>query len=150
MAPESKPGPVVARLARQLELALDTVELSLPQYRVLSFLAEGNEAASALADKLAVSRPSVTGVVDGLVAKGLVQRAEDPADRRRVTHDLTPAGRQVITAADAEVERRLSDIAGHRPDRAAAAFDGLDAWRDALDGYRQARRAARARMRASA
>ena len=30
-----------------------------------------------LADKLAVSRPSVTGVVDGLVARGLVQRDPD-------------------------------------------------------------------------
>lgn len=148
MASESKPGPVIARLARQLELALNTVDLTLSQYRALSFLAEGGEAASALAEKLAVSRPSVTGVVDGLVAKGLVQRAEDPADRRRVKHDLTPAGREIIAAADAEVERRLDDIAAHRPDRAADALAGLDAWRDALDGYRHARRAARARAEA--
>ena len=140
---QPRPGPVIARLARQLELALDSVELSLSQYRVLSFLAEGGEAASALADKLAVSRPSVTGVVDGLVARGLVLRAEDPADRRRVKHDLTPAGRQLITAADAEVEQRLAEILAHRPDRSAAAFQGLDAWRDALAGYRTARRAAR-------
>ena len=77
MAPEVSPpalGRVVARLARQVELALATVDLTLPQYRVLILLGEGKEAASALADKLAVSRPSVTGVVDGLVARGLVQR----------------------------------------------------------------------------
>jgi long-chain acyl-CoA synthetase len=149
MASESKPGPVIARLARQLELALSTVDLTLSQYRLLSFLAEGGEAASVLAEKLAVSRPSVTGVVDGLVARGLVRRAEDPADRRRVKHDLTPAGRELIAAADAEVERRLADITAHRPDRGGAAATGLDAWRDALDGYRQARRAARARVKAS-
>jgi long-chain acyl-CoA synthetase len=138
MASEPKPGPVIARLARQLELALNTVDLTLSQYRVLSFLGEGGEAASVLAEKLAVSRPSVTGVVDGLVARGLVQRAEDAADRRRVKHDLTPAGTVLVAAADAEVERRLTEIAGHRGDRSAAAFDGLDAWRDALDGYRHA------------
>jgi long-chain acyl-CoA synthetase len=126
------------------------VDLTLSQYRVLAFLAEGGEAASALAEKLAVSRPSVTGIVDGLVARGLVQRAEDPSDRRRVKHDLTAEGRQVIHAADAEVQRRLSDIAAHRPEQAAEAFGGLDAWRDALDGYREARRAARARARAQA
>jgi long-chain acyl-CoA synthetase len=141
--PQPRPGPVIARLARQLELALDSVDLSLSQYRVLSFLAEGGEAASALADKLAVSRPSVTGVVDGLVARGLVQRAEDPADRRRVKHDLTPAGRALIAAADGEVERRLTDILAHRPERSTAALTGLAAWRDALAGYRTARRAAR-------
>jgi long-chain acyl-CoA synthetase len=141
------PGPVIARLARQLELALNTVDLTLSQYRVLSFLGEGGEAASVLAEKLAVSRPSVTGVVDGLVARGLVQRAEDPTDRRRVRHELTPAGRNLIAAADAEVQRRLDDIAAHRPDRAGEAAIGLDAWREALDGYRHARRAAR--MKAS-
>jgi long-chain acyl-CoA synthetase len=139
---------VVARLARQVELALATVDLTLPQYRVLILLAEGNEAASALAEKLAVSRPSVTGVVDGLVARGLVQRVTVPDDRRRVDHDLTVAGRRAIGAAEAEVDRRLNEIAAHRPDLAEAAFAGLGPWQDALDSYRSARRAAR-RSRAS-
>ena len=137
------PGRVIARLARQLELALATVDLTLPQYRVLILLAEGNEAASALAEKLAVSRPSVTGVVDGLVARGLVQRITVPDDRRRVDHDLTDQGRAVIEVAEAEVQRRLGEIAAHRPDQAASAFAGLEPWREALDSYRTARRAAR-------
>jgi long-chain acyl-CoA synthetase len=96
-----------------------------------------------LAEKLAVSRPSVTGVVDGLVARGLVRRITVPDDRRRVDHDLTDAGRQVIEAAEAELQRRLNEIAAHRPDVAAAAFAGLMPWQEALDSYRTARRAAR-------
>ena len=132
---------MVARLARQVELALTAAQLSLPQYRILILLAEGKEAASALADKLAVSRPSVTGVVDGLVARGLVERHQLPDDRRRVGHDLTDKGRRLLERADAEVERRLSDVAAHRPDGPQAAFEGLVAWRDALDGHRRARRA---------
>lgn len=145
--PESSehPGRVIARLARQLELALATVDLSLPQYRILTFLAGGNEAASALAEKLAVSRPSVTGVVDGLVSRGLVTRVDDPADRRRVGHDLTAAGRQLFERAEAEVERRLNEILSHRPDQAPAALAGLTPWQEALDSYRTARRAARRR-----
>lgn len=139
--PPEHPGRVVARLARQLELALATVDLTLPQYRVLLLLGEGKEAASGLAEKLAVSRPSVTGVVDGLVARGLVARHHDSEDRRRVGHDLTDPGRRVLGLADLEVERRLSEIAGHRPDRAAPAYQGLGAWREALDAYRTARRA---------
>ena len=132
---------MVARLARQVELAVATVELTLPQYRIMILLAEGKEAASALAEKLAVSRPSVTGVVDGLVARGLVERHQVADDRRRVGHDLTDDGRQLLERADAEVERRLGEIAAHRPDGAEAAFQGLVPWREALDGYRLARRA---------
>jgi long-chain acyl-CoA synthetase len=140
------PGRVVARLARQVELALATVDLTLPQYRVLILLGEGKEAASALAEKLAVSRPSVTGVVDGLVARGLVERHHDRDDRRRVGHELTDGGRRLIETADGEIERRLGEIAALRPGgAAAAAFEGLRPWREALDAYRSARRAARAR-----
>ena len=139
-----RPGRIIARLARQVELAAATVELSLAQYRVLSLLAEGNEAASALADKLAVSRPSVTGVVDGLVARGLVERHHDRDDRRRVGHELTAEGRRLLECADAEIERRLGEIATYGPATVAAAFEGLRPWREALDAYRSARRAARA------
>ena len=139
-----RPGRVVARLARQVELAAASVEISLAQYRVLILLGDGKEAASALADKLAVSRPSVTGVVDGLVARGLVERDHDVDDRRRVGHALTTEGRRVLDSADAEVERRLSEIAAHRPDGAAAAYAGLGPWQEALDAYRATRRAERA------
>lgn len=135
------PGRVLVRLARQVELAAATVDLTLPQYRILIILGEGKEAASVLAEKLAVSRPSVTGVVDGLVARGLVERAHDADDRRRVGHELTDQGRRVLASADAEVERRLEEITAHRPDVAAAAYAGLGPWQEALDAYRAARRA---------
>jgi long-chain acyl-CoA synthetase len=146
MAPEpaEHPGRILARLARQVELAVATVDISLSQYRLLILLGEGKEAASALADKLAVSRPSVTGVVDGLVARGLVERDHDPADRRRVGHALTAQGRLVLAAADGEVERRLDEILAHRPEAAQAAFAGLAPWQQALDAHRAARRAERA------
>jgi long-chain acyl-CoA synthetase len=133
------PGRVVARLARQVELALATVDLTLPQYRVLILLGGGKEAASALAEKLAVSRPSVTGVVDGLVARGLVERHHDRDDRRRVGHELTAGGRRLLETAEAEIERRLGGIAALSPVGAAAAFAGLDPWREALDAHRAAR-----------
>jgi len=146
MPPEA-PGRTLARLARQVELAAATADISLAQYRLLILLGEGKEAASALADKLAVSRPSVTGVVDGLVARGLVERDHDAEDRRRVRHALTPEGRRVLAAADAEVERRLNEILSHRPESAAAAaFAGLAPWQEALDAHRAARRAERARQ----
>jgi long-chain acyl-CoA synthetase len=110
IGPSSHPGRTIARLARQVERAVTTVDLTLSQYRVLGILGEGREAASALADKLAVSRPSVTGVVDGLVARGLVSRGQADGDRRRVDIDLTDAGRVLLAAADAAVDERLDRI----------------------------------------
>jgi long-chain acyl-CoA synthetase len=141
--PSPRPGRTAARLARQLELALAEVDLSLPQYRILILLDEGKVEASALADKLAVSRPSVTAVVDGLVTRGLVERHHDSGDRRRVGHDITSEGRLILDRADESVDGRLSAIASivEEPE-SAKAFEGLDCWRMALDAYRTVRRQA--------
>ncbi|MGA2925781.1 MAG: MarR family transcriptional regulator [Solirubrobacteraceae bacterium] len=136
------PGRVVARLARQVELALTTVDLTLPQYRVLGILGGGPEASSVLAEKLAVSRPTVTGVVDGLVARGLARRDHDGADRRRIGIELTDDGRRLLVQADTEVERRLHEIAAHLDD-AGSAFAGLGPWLEALNAHRSARHSAR-------
>jgi long-chain acyl-CoA synthetase len=141
--PSPRPGRTAARLARQLELALAEVDLSLPQYRILILLDEGKVQASALADKLAVSRPSVTAVVDGLVTRGLVERHHDSPDRRRVGHDITALGRLLLERADESVDGRLSSIASmiEEPETGAA-FKGLDCWRLALDTYRTVRQEA--------
>lgn len=104
------PGHTLARLARQVEVAVSTVDLTLSQYRVLAILGDGCEPASKLAEKLAVSRPSVTGVVDGLVNRGLVRRDQTPGDRRRIDVGLTDAGRLLLAAADAAVEQRMERI----------------------------------------
>src|SRR4030095_7644591 len=90
----------LARLARHVETALDPLDLSLPQYRVLSLLGDGSSASSALAHRLAVSPPSVTAVVDGLVARALVTREADAGDRRRLTLQLTADGRKLLRAAE--------------------------------------------------
>jgi DNA-binding MarR family transcriptional regulator len=109
---ENEPsGHIIARLARQVEVAVSAVGLSLAQYRLLAILGESGEAAaSKLAELMAVSRPTITGVVDGLVARGLVAREAVEGDRRRVDVVLTEAGRTLIATADKEVQRRIADI----------------------------------------
>ena len=87
-------GRVAAWLSKRVEVALAQVELTLPQYRVLGILAEGSAAASGLADRLAVRRPSITALIDGLVTRGLVDRRQEDSDRRRVELRLTPEGAQ--------------------------------------------------------
>jgi long-chain acyl-CoA synthetase len=134
----------LARLARHVEHALDPLELSLPQYRVLSLLGDGSSASSALAARLAVSPPSVTAVVDGLVARGLVERQADPSDRRRLTLLLTTSGATLLRAAEAAVDARLGEVAEHLedPSSAAAAIEALQQWNHALDAFREHKRAA--------
>lgn len=109
----------------------------MPQYRVLVHLAEGHVSASALADWLSVSRPAVTTLVDGLVARGLVNRAAVAGDRRRVDHALTPAGEVALEQADASVEAALDALADHLPAaKRRRAVEGLELWAHALDDVR--------------
>lgn len=137
-------GRAIARLARHVERGLDPIALSLPQYRILALLAEGSSASSSLADRLTVSPPSVTSVVDGLVGRGLVLRVPDPSDRRRLNLGLTDAGRRLLFDADTLVEAGLLEVAAHfddtEPDVAVA---GLSDWHASLDRYRDARREAK-------
>ncbi len=128
----------VARLARFVEVALADCDLSMPQYRLLSLLSEGSVNASTLARRLVVSRPSVTALVDGLVARGMVERGTDPADRRHVTHLVTQRGHDVLAEADRTAATRLQDLSAHlSPDDVPAARAGLAAWGRALDSYRE-------------
>ena len=106
-------GRAVVWLARQVELVLGEHGLTLAQYRLLALLDEQPEVASALAEKLTVSRPSVTTVVDGLVARGLVERVTDTQDRRRVNHTLTQSGRTLIHRADDVIESGLQTVLTH-------------------------------------
>ena len=134
MQTATAPGRAVARLARVVEQAVGDVELTLAQYRVLAFLSEvDGAAASVVAGRLGVSRPSVTGIVDGLVSRGLVQRTPCDTDRRRVEHHLTAEGLALLDAADRASAERLAGLAA-RGDAATAtaAEDGLDAWSELL------------------
>ena len=130
-------GRVAARLAKVVERALTDLDLSLAQYRLLGNLSEGPSQASTLAERLIVSRPSITALADGLVERGLVTRQGTDDDRRRVMHVLTGAGRKMLEDADAAIEARLLTIASEVSEGdGRRAFKGLDAWGRALDAYR--------------
>lgn len=117
---------VIAKLARVFETELADESMSIGQFRLLAFLSDGESAASVLADWLAVSRPSITSLVDGLVEKGWVAREHSPDDRRRVLHHLTDAGHARLAAANAQLSERLDALLDHLdPDDRRAAADGL-------------------------
>jgi long-chain acyl-CoA synthetase len=125
---------VLARLSRIVEHALGVEDLTLPQYRLLAFLDQGDWAASALADRLDVSRPSITALVDGLVRRGLVERRTATDDRRRVEHVLTADGKTALRAGDRRADGALEGVLAELdPAIAADALRALCSLQDAMD-----------------
>ncbi|HEV2856474.1 MAG TPA: MarR family transcriptional regulator [Thermoanaerobaculia bacterium] len=80
----------------RLESALERVGLSLAKLGVLSKLAEAGEplALGCLAGLCACVRSNMTQLVDRLEADKLVERVNDPNDRRSVRAVLTGLGRE--------------------------------------------------------
>jgi long-chain acyl-CoA synthetase len=139
-------GRTVARLGRQVEVALATIDLTTAQYRALMQLGDGAEASSSLAAKLAVSRPSVTAVVEGLVERGLVDRRHSGEDRRRVSVDLTESGRRMLAQADEVVSTKLTEVlAAVSVRQAAQAVNGAMQWGKAMEANEARKRSTAAK-----
>jgi DNA-binding MarR family transcriptional regulator len=75
------------------------VDVTLGQLRVLALLEDaGPMNLSAVAQGLAVDPSSASRTCDRLVRRGLVDRREDPGDRRNVVLTVTVAGRRILAA----------------------------------------------------
>jgi DNA-binding MarR family transcriptional regulator len=130
----------LALSARALERAAGECELTLAQYRVLALVAAGDERSSLLADRLAVAKPTITAVVDGLVERGLLERTSVQGDRRSIRLTLTKAGTQALRVIERTMAEVLDRIFGHARDRQALLLALGD-----LDDALAARTAARLR-----
>ncbi len=124
-----------AWLAKRVERVLADAELTLPQYRLLSLLEGGGATATYAAERLAVSPPSVTAIVDGMASKGLVLRSSVAEDRRRVELAITEEGRAALQRADTLVLERLGELATQGDPRLspAQAFDALIWWLEVIE-----------------
>lgn len=83
----------------------------------------------ALAEALGVEGPSLVRVLDQLVAAGLIERREDPQDRRARTLHLTPAGqslREQVENVLVQLRRQLfQGIADSDLETCLRVFDSL-------------------------
>lgn len=77
--------------------------LTPQQLSVLARLKYGSAQPSELAREQHVGMSAVTGVIDGLVARGLVERRHDEQDRRAVWLDVTREGRALLEEAQVAV-----------------------------------------------
>jgi DNA-binding MarR family transcriptional regulator len=85
-------------------------ELTAAQARLLCVLAEGPKAMGELAGILGVEKAAMTGLIDRIERRGLVQRTAVPGDRRACHVALTSSGEQRALAVHEEVGKNLDAL----------------------------------------
>ena len=121
----------VHRLTRRLRQQTPTDGLTLTQLSALAVIwREGPLTAGDLAAREQVRPPSITRVLTGLEALGLVQRTENPRDGRQVLVRITPEGdrrlSEYVRVRELWLERRLAAMTQAERDVLAQASVLLD------------------------
>ncbi|ALJ18937.1 MarR family winged helix-turn-helix transcriptional regulator [Microbacterium sp. No. 7] len=101
---------------RQLALALAPLEVTPSQAEVILVLGEyGPTTLKGLGGLLVCETGSPSRLVDSLVKRDLVDRIDNPMDRRQILLQLTKEGRRLrpqIEAAEAAIDQSLRDAFG--------------------------------------
>ena len=125
-------GRLIARLARiwrrESDQALSDHGLSYATAIPLLVLSRQGENVrqGVLADELGIEGPSLVRLIDLLQAEGLVQRREDPTDRRAKTLHLTKAGEAKVEETNRVLRRvRASLLKDIAPEELAITFETL-------------------------
>ena len=102
-------APAVMRAIRAEMRSHRAPDISVSQFRALVFI-NRREGASLwdLAEHIGLTLPSISKMVDVLVARNLVKREAHPRDRRRLTLALTRRGRAMQKSARAATQRFLA------------------------------------------
>lgn len=122
-------------IGRAYKPLLDRLELTYPQYLVLSTLWEGGpQSVGAIADRLALESSTVTPLVKRLEQAAFVTRQRNPEDERQVVVSLTPRGTAMREKARCLGET-LFAAAGMTPERLIALNREVHAFRNAVANY---------------
>lgn len=101
---------------RQLALALTPLEVTPSQAEVIIVLGEhGPITLKGLGGMLVCETGSPSRLVDTLVRRGLVDRIDNPMDRRQVLLQLTNEGRKLrprVEAIEAQIDQNLREAFG--------------------------------------
>jgi DNA-binding MarR family transcriptional regulator len=112
----SAPAAAVQRLAqllsqaehgvtRQLARVLEEEDSTVEQWRALVLLADGiSHSMSEVAEFALLPAPTLTRLIDRMVADNLAYRTADPEDRRRVLVHITPRGTTLQKRLAARIE----------------------------------------------
>lgn len=120
----------VSRLARRIRLA--TNDIPPLQLSTLATLhRRGPLRSGELAQREAVTAPTMTRVLASLVERGLIVRTPDPSDARSVQVSVSPAGvralEQITSERTALLGARLARLTPAQREALAAALPALEA-----------------------
>ena len=117
----------------------DAEGLTVTQLRLLNWVAEDEGLSNAdLADRLYVTRPSVSALLDRLERGGFLRREVSPSDRRGIRIWLEERGRRAVSSTRQET---LDYAAGLMEALSDAEIEGIARALDKLVGAGRARRA---------
>jgi MarR family transcriptional regulator for hemolysin len=125
-------GLLLIRLARiwrrRVDDALAEHEISEAMAHPLRMLSRAGKGVrqGVLADELGIEGPSLVRIIDLLAAEGLVERQEDPTDRRAKVLQITPRGEAKVEEILKVMHKVRAELYGGIPaDELATTFDVL-------------------------
>jgi DNA-binding MarR family transcriptional regulator len=122
-------------ISRAYKPLLDQLDITYPQYLVLSALWESDgQTIGAIADRLGLDSSNVTPLVKRMEAAGLVLRQRNPSDERQVVVSLTTAGAD-MHARSACLGQRLFESSGMNGQALVQLNKTVQAFRDAVTRY---------------
>jgi MarR family transcriptional regulator for hemolysin len=92
--------PAVMKEIRSEMRSRRSPDLTVPQFRTLAFVDKNKGSSlSAVANHMGLTLPSTSRLVDILIARKLLTRTDNPADRRRVELVVTGRGATILEAS---------------------------------------------------
>jgi DNA-binding MarR family transcriptional regulator len=99
--------------SQQMYALIAELDVSITQMKTLHVLTDGGSELSVkeLSDRLGLSLPGASRIVDALMRRGWLERREDPDDRRMKRVRITDEGRKVLDRIEAARLAGLEDYA---------------------------------------
>lgn len=91
-------------------------DLTSAQATLLCVIRDQSLGMGELAQELDMAKNALSGLVDRMERRGLVQREARQRDRRAITLSTTALGKEIVGALYADVSDRMTDVAGALPD----------------------------------
>lgn len=96
---------------------LKAMPLPPSQVKVIFYLVHnGSATMSDIAHHLCISKPNLTPIIDKLIQEGLVQRLDNPKDRRTILIEITDAAHQLFEEHKKFIKSRLATRIEHLSD----------------------------------
>ncbi|MDZ7786134.1 MAG: MarR family transcriptional regulator [Candidatus Saccharibacteria bacterium] len=93
--------------------------VTVSEWLLLSIISRGPRKGltmSALSNTLLVTRPQISALIDGLLAKRLVRQKKGEEDKRSYTAHITERGKDTLNRVNKAIESSFHDVSGAIPD----------------------------------